>query len=64
MLRPQHLVGPVIAAALLAGCRGGGTAASSPERPSSSPERPVAVRPVTVVDAPTRPSPAACLGRS
>jgi pimeloyl-ACP methyl ester carboxylesterase len=70
MLRPKHLVGLALAAALLAGCGGGGTAASPPEHPSSSPERSAASSPersaasspersaavssVTVVDAPTR----------
>jgi pimeloyl-ACP methyl ester carboxylesterase len=67
MARLKLLAGPALAAVLLAGCGGGGTAASpstpassperlssSPQRLSSSPERPVAVRPVTVVDAPTR----------
>jgi pimeloyl-ACP methyl ester carboxylesterase len=58
----KHLAGPALAAVLLAGCGGGGTTASpsapassaAPEHASSTPERPAAVRPLTVVDAPTR----------
>ena len=69
-LGPRQLAGLALAVVLLAGCGAGSTAASSPERVSSSPARPAAVsparpaavsparpaavRPVTVVDAPTR----------